>query len=226
MKQDIKKLWKDRANAKLNTVTDHIHYCVLRAMISKSNDKEAIVKHLIRKSFTPVTNTIKVANGRFPFDTIFHNMYRLSKNSHLLGIEVDKILDEDEITLFNQIFLSLTPSKLTRCYSYFFTRQDIFKEYQLVQTAHAALKLGTKLQNVDIDVDDLHFTCCGVLNLEALEEVEKLLDSLSIKYETFREPDIGNQKTAIAVYPVIEHKRGVLLNYKLLRFNKDPVIWE
>ena len=104
-------------------------------------------------------------------------------------------------------------------YAYFFTRQDIFKEYQLVQTAHVAYKLGSKLGK-DADANNTYFTCVGVRNLDALEAVEKILVTFGIKYESFMEPDLnGGEMTAIAVYPIDEDKRDVLLAFNLLRFS-------
>lgn len=111
-------------------------------------------------------------------------------------------------------------------YVYTFTRQDIFKEYQLVQTAHVTMKLGCKLGAMasqlgytQDDPDNTYFTCIGVRNLEALEAVEKILTAFDFEYEVFVEPDLnGGEKTAIAVYPVDEDRRDVLLAFDLLKF--------
>lgn len=107
---------------------------------------------------------------------------------------------------------------MTKRYLYTFTRQDIFKEYQLVQTAHVAYKLGCRMGR-DADPDNTYFTCVGVRNLEALNAVAKILDQFSIYYERFIEPDLNNgEMTAIAVYPVDEDKRDILLAFNLLKF--------
>lgn len=105
-------------------------------------------------------------------------------------------------------------------YSYFFTRQDIFKEYQLVQTAHVAFKLGCNAQKhgIVIDPDNTYFTCIGVRNIDALFAVEKILYKFGFKCECFFEPDLNNEMTAIAVYPVSEDQRDVLLAFNLLKF--------
>lgn len=102
-------------------------------------------------------------------------------------------------------------------YVYFFTRQDIFKEYQLVQTAHVALKLGASVKFKD-DPDNTYFTCVGVRNRDALLAVEEILQKFGFEYESFVEPDLNNEVTALAVYPVDEDKRGVLLAFTLLKF--------
>ena len=107
---------------------------------------------------------------------------------------------------------------MTKQYAYFFTRQDIFKEYQLVQTAHVALKLGSVLGD-KIDPDNTYFTCVGVRNLEALMAVEDILVKFGFKYEMFLEPDLnGGEYTALAVHPVDEDKRDILLAFNLLKF--------
>ena len=108
-------------------------------------------------------------------------------------------------------------------YAYFFTRQDIFKEYQLVQTAHAALKLGASKDFKD-DPDNTYFTVVGVRDLDGLNAIAKILDAFGFKYETFVEPDIATadypegQATSIAVHPVDEDKRDVLMAFNLLKF--------
>ena len=99
----------------------------------------------------------------------------------------------------------------------------MFREYQLVQTAHAAMKLGFNL-NEQEDPDNTYFTCVGVRNLEALGAVKKILEKFGFKYEIFNEPDMANedcptgQITAIAVHPVDEDKRDILLAFNLLKF--------
>lgn len=223
MKQDIKTLWQALANNKKNSARSHTQYCILRAMQSKGEDKIAIAKHLIRKAFTPITRVTKLANGRTPFDTIQSRIYRLGwhPKSDLLGVPFADLLTEEEQEQYVSLIKALNTEKLVRRYSYFFGRQDYFDEYQAVQIAHVALELGNKLTPEQIK--ELHFTVCGVEDLRALEDVERALDRMKIPYVTFREPDIGNQKTAIGVYPLEEHKRGILRNYNLLRFKRDTL---
>jgi hypothetical protein len=106
-------------------------------------------------------------------------------------------------------------------YVYIFTRQDIAKEYQLVQTGHVALKLGYEAakNNIEMDPNNTYFTCIGVRNAEALVAVQKILQAFKIKYEMFFEPDLHDgEYTALAVYPVDEDKRDILLAFNLLKF--------
>jgi hypothetical protein len=190
-------------------------------MNSKSEDKIAVARHLLRKAFTPVSRTIKLANGRKPFDTLSNYICWygfLHDNGTLIGVASIDLLDKEEIEQYRNIVKALDEGRaqFVRRYSYFFTRQDIFDEYQLVQTAHVALELGNKLS--EEQVKDLYFVCCGVADLQELESVERVIQAMKVEYIVFREPDIGNQKTAIGVYPIEEHRRGFLKNYNILRF--------
>ena len=229
MNFDYKAAWKALANERKNTVTDHITYCLFKAMNSKVEsfeEKREIAIHLIRKALPPVTTATKLANGRSPFDTITYygnNGILAISTNFIFGQDVNKILTVEEIEELKALRASITRKDLIRKYSYFFTRQDMFEEYQLVQTSHAALELGAAIGAVEPEsIKGLHFTCCGVSTLYELEEVEKVLKSMKVPYVVFREPDIGNQKTAIGVFPLQEHKRGLLRNYGLLKFD---TIW-
>lgn len=215
--KDFTAIWKNLADHKVITCRHMIQLCILRAMRSKG-DTEAVLKHLLHKAFTPRKYSAQpyYAIECTPAD-VGINYY----NNAILGERLDSIFENaEEIEEFNSWATRLRrPGKLIRYYSYFFTRQDISPEYQLVQTAHAALELGNQLKPEQ--VKDLHFTCCGVVDLEGLYQVQNVLDLLGYHYVAFREPDIGNELTAIAVEPIAENKRGILRNYKLLTFNQE-----
>ena len=103
-------------------------------------------------------------------------------------------------------------------YVYFFTRQDLTPEQQLVQTAHAAFKLGSVMRS-SAHPDETYFVCVGVRNLDGLKAIIKILTKFRFGYERFVEPDLnGGELTAVAVHPVDEDKRDVLLSYNLLVF--------
>ena len=105
-------------------------------------------------------------------------------------------------------------------YAYFFTRQDISPEQQIVQTAHAAFQLGVHSQRVttdrktdetlvpcqvneEIDPTETHFTVIGVRDLGALYAVERILQKFGYRYEKFFEPDLKDGEiTSIGVYPI------------------------
>ena len=101
-------------------------------------------------------------------------------------------------------------------YVYIFVRQDLSKEQQLVQAAHVALVLGNRLNRPK--ADDIYFQVCGVPQLIDFAPLMKDLNKYGVKYETFYEPDQGHTLTAIATYPTPKDQRGMLRNYKLLKF--------
>ena len=118
-------------------------------------------------------------------------------------------------------------------YAYFFTRQDISPEQQVVQTAHAAFVLGVESQRWkdlppkhqqvmdDVNPDETYFTVVGVRNLDGLKAVQKILDKFGFKFEVFFEPDLNKGEiTSIAVYPVEEDHRDVLLAFNLLSISR------
>lgn len=100
-------------------------------------------------------------------------------------------------------------------YVYVFVRQDLSKEQQLVQAAHATLVLGNKLKSHD--PSELYFTVIGIPQLIDFRKVMNDLNAHGTKYETFYEPDQGGTLTAIATHPIRKDKRGNLREYKLLR---------
>ena len=128
-------------------------------------------------------------------------------------------------------------------YTYIFTRQDLSIEQQMVQTAHATLKLGnimgqTKERFADLDAepnsaasiahrrpfsytvspDETYFTLVGVRNLDALAGVIEILNAFDFSYVIFHEPDINNgEATSVAVFPIPESKKGPLRAFNLLK---------
>lgn len=215
----IKELWKKLANSKQITATNVIEYAILRSL-KHENPIEA-AKHLLHKAFTPISSTNKLANGCKPYQALFpwvNNARIYGQKQRVLGVPAEEFLTADDVNHYNAIYNQINPDKLIRNYSYFFTRQDISPEYQLVQTAHAALELGNKLQ--PDQVKDLYFACCGAKDLAELKEIESTLINLNLDYIAFREPDIGNEMTAIAVFPIAENKRGILRKFPLLKFKE------
>lgn len=125
-------------------------------------------------------------------------------------------------------------------YAYFFTRQDMSPEQQIVQTAHAAYVLGVMSQRVDmeklnskttdyveaqfneqVDPHTTNFTVIGVRDRTALEAVEDILAEFGFRYEKFFEPDHKDgEYTAIGVYAVPENRRHVLMAFNLLQLPK------
>lgn len=115
-------------------------------------------------------------------------------------------------------------------YTYIFVRQDLSKEQIAVQAAHATMQMGFQYalkSERGFDLPNMHargsspsetyFILVGVRNEEALLAVESILSKFDISYERFIEPDIGEQVTAIATYPLNKQDRGPLLAFNLLK---------
>lgn len=128
---------------------------------------------------------------------------------------------------------------MMKYYAYFFTRQDISPEQQIVQTAHAAFQLGVNSQravikqtasgdgyvpaqfNQDVTPEETNFTVIGVRDLGALNAVERVLEKFGYRYEKFFEPDLKDGEfTSIGVYPISEYHRDVLMAFNLLKVDR------
>lgn len=128
---------------------------------------------------------------------------------------------------------------MMKYYAYFFTRQDISPEQQIVQTAHAAFQLGVNSQravikqtasgdgyvpaqfNQDVTPEETNFTVIGVRDLGALNAVERILEKFGYRYEKFFEPDLKDGEfTSIGVYPISEYHRDVLMAFNLLKVDR------
>lgn len=105
-------------------------------------------------------------------------------------------------------------------YVYFFTRQDISPEQQLVQTAHVAASNATFFSESILDINRTYFIVLGVKNLEALKASMNILESFSFKYTYFVEPDLNNEITSIAVEPLYEDDPDIDIfkAFNLLKF--------
>ena len=96
------------------------------------------------------------------------------------------------------------------------TRRDLTPGYQAVQAAHAAIEF----QHEHPEIAKEWNTCSKYLIFLTVENEEELLFFLekikyyNLKYTIFREPDIDNQLTAIALEPC-EKSRKLTSNLPL-----------
>jgi hypothetical protein len=92
---------------------------------------------------------------------------------------------------------------------YVITRQDISSGYQAVQSIHAAIQFG--MEHPDIHrfwFDKSNYL--GLLSVANELELGKIIEKAAeqnIKFSVFREPDIDNQITAIALEPGNKSKK-------------------
>lgn len=215
--------WEDLSDSKKITSKHVIQHCVLRAMkeeLKGERKGESLLREYLLKAFTPVSRSIKLKNGRRPYDAISKAKAERQNFFTVLNHNIEDFFETHaEVSRYVELFRSITEDDLDRYYVYIFVRQDISPEQQLVQAAHATLILGHELQNRK-KVDNLYFTVIGVSDRNALFDIQGDLKFYGHKFIEFNEPDIGNEETAIATYPIAMKNRGKLLEYKLLRFKK------
>lgn len=219
-----------------NKVRSHhiVEYCIVKAIFaSKGKQKKAekLVLQYLSKAFTPIKRKNRLENGEQKFTALYRAIYQMGLNSEIvLGVPA-KALDSN-YDLYKKLFQFVLTGKhkieeyFNRKYVYIFVRQDLSKEYQLVQAAHVAMKAGYELchsqgickDHRDCDPDHLYFTVVGVANEHELRKSIQELTDKSVEFVVFREPDIGNEITAVASMPIAVNKRGSLLKHKLLSF--------
>jgi hypothetical protein len=234
--KDFFPYWKQKAQNKQVTAMDFAIRAVLLAIHSKSADKVHIASKFLERYFTPIKDENKLKhNGNKPYQTVagkintLHNCNVLTQSvpscfnidmelvSHLETaeekVQFEQILHNISARLNNGTQLS------TDKYVYIFVRQDMSKEYQVVQSSHVALKLGAELTKNDIETDNLYFVVCGADDLEHLQGIKEHIQSYT-NYVEFIEPDLSNETTALATYPIDSNRKNVFKNYKLLKYEE------
>jgi len=92
-------------------------------------------------------------------------------------------------------------------------RGDLPIAQQLVQAVHAAYEAGKHLAGNSPQIDSV-VVCC-VKDERALLKAEHRLGIDGVQTVVFREPDIGNEATALATEPLSVDRRKPLGRYEL-----------
>jgi hypothetical protein len=230
---NLNKTWKNLHKNKMLTSAHVVERAILRVM-HKSDDENKCIDLVLRdllKAFVPRTNKNALDNGYKPLQGL-KQAIALARHDTckgtVLGVPIAS-LGIDRKIKYERLMLSLwidsnkCDEYFNRKYVYIFVRQDISPEYQAVQGMHAAFQLGYDLRDQNrIDWEqsrELYFTVIGVKDEDALIETQIHLRERNIHGIGFREPDLGNQITAIATAPIPIRERGDLLQYRLLRFS-------
>lgn len=101
-------------------------------------------------------------------------------------------------------------------YVYCFIRRDLSQPQQVVQVAHATIESCKSFDYRSLP-EHPSVIVCGVKTETQLETVMKRLKEQGIRFALFREPDIGNQLTAIATEPICDADRGFFRKFQLLK---------
>jgi hypothetical protein len=96
---------------------------------------------------------------------------------------------------------------------YILVRRDLSSPQQAVQSCHAAIEAALSFGRLP---DHPSVIICGIATEAKLENALCRLNALGIRCHAFREPDIGNQLTAIACEPVYGEQRRIFRQYQLL----------
>lgn len=97
-------------------------------------------------------------------------------------------------------------------------RSDLSPAQICVQSCHAALEAGHAFYDPKTQ-DHPHIIILSVLDESALLKVASKLFYNGYEFRKFKEPDIGNELTAIACRPVCGDKRLFFAKYPLMGRN-------
>lgn len=243
-----KELWRNLAQHKINSASDHVIYALIKAILSKSEylgDKIKVADFILRSSFAPVTNVTKLSNGRTSFDSLSralvkvkttvdslqlrrsHTGFDRSLHSEMLDTLTDAQLNQVQLAIMS-VETQLSPSEASTTvfkspgYVYIIVRQDLSLEQQLVQAAHATMELGAWM-GIDKTIEDPHFVVIGAADLDALGNFAEILARAGHDFVAFREPDIG-ESTAIATWPLYGKYRRIFKDHRPLRMTPRTVM--
>jgi len=93
-------------------------------------------------------------------------------------------------------------------------RKDLSPSQICVQSAHACIE-STK--HSPYEGEHPSVIVCGIDNETKLNNSAEKLEALGITCFKFREPDIGNQLTAIATVPIVGETRSHFRKFQLLK---------
>ena len=96
---------------------------------------------------------------------------------------------------------------------YVLIRTDLPLAQQMVQSIHAAYEAAGKF---DDNTSQTHSTVlCQVKSEKDLIKAAYKLELAGIQHHIFKEPDIGNQSTALCTEPLTQDRRREFSNWKL-----------
>jgi hypothetical protein len=99
-------------------------------------------------------------------------------------------------------------------YIYVIVRTDLSAPQRAVQSCHAVIEM---MRENEIVGDHPSVIICGVSSETKLLNAMDRLYNEGIYYKEFREPDIGDELTAIATRPLYGDERRFFKKYQLIR---------
>ena len=223
--KNFRDYYRQQARQNLTTITDVIILAAYKALNAKSNtDKLDIFLSILSQSFTPITNPTKLANGQTPHQKLKHILgggriwFSDGSYTELLKTVIEKEVTEnaEEISAFSRLFaqaLERISDIKEAQYSYVFVNPNLTASQRIVQTNHVSIELGHELTKQNISIKDLHLVLCPMTDVH---ELDTILSENNIANIKFQEPDLHNQITAVATWPVARSRRTVLKKFPLL----------
>jgi pentose-5-phosphate-3-epimerase len=95
-------------------------------------------------------------------------------------------------------------------------RGNLTYPQKCVQSCHAAME-AAKYFLPQYNKEHPHLVVCEVKTEDHLKKTIEKLNRTDIQYKVFREPDIGNELTAIATEPLFGDKRKFFKKFQLLK---------
>jgi hypothetical protein len=99
-------------------------------------------------------------------------------------------------------------------------RDDLEPGYKVVQSAHALADFAVKFDH-EFKQWQLgsNYLCCLEASKDKIDKILYKLKDLNIKYEVFKEPDIGSQMTAVAIEAISREQHKKLFKNLQLTLN-------
>ena len=224
--KDFRTAFKAIANEKKNTAWHHISLCVLRAMVAKTNkDKYEIVTAQLMRAFSLNKRSCEY-DYQGIYNALVSSLLVRPKGQDLsnYGFPYNQFESHEEHLLFWELVNKIKDSVFKtgtfpdKEYAFIFVRKDISPEQIIVQSNHASIELGHRLSAAGLSITNLHIALIGVDNLSALETASDLLRENDFQYVFFLEPDMDDEVTAIASYPIKNSEKRFLRGYDKLSF--------
>lgn len=96
----------------------------------------------------------------------------------------------------------------------------------MAQTAHAAVDFCLKYSELAKEWNTIsnYLVCLAVKTEQDLEKLEKRCEAKGLRYLVFREPDVGNEITAICIEPS-EQTQKIISNLPLtLKIKQNDIL--
>ena len=96
-------------------------------------------------------------------------------------------------------------------YIYVIVRNDLSNAQKAVQSSHAVIESSRKFLPINAEHPSVI-----ILIVKNQKKLIKISEHMDLEHVVFREPDIGNEMTAIASRPVMGDEREYFKKYQLL----------